>query len=268
MFRTFLELGRVSNLPTVWSNVLCGALIAQAGLANELLLPSLTLLAMLLSGTLLYTGGMWLNDAFDATWDMEQRPERPIPSRRISRSAVFWVGLSMLTLGSGLASVPWWQGGTPLALLCAMLTSVSVLLYDAWHKNNPWAPMMMGLCRVGLYTMGGFAFTDEPPQVFWFACAALWSYVVGLTHVARFETGTKLAQAWVSASLLTPVVVGLYGLGRLESGSTPQLITAGLLLLLLTWIAMSLIKVRSPGGIAGASAKRFAVNVRRCGFSC
>jgi 4-hydroxybenzoate polyprenyltransferase len=251
-FRTFLELGRVSNLPTVWSNVLCGALIAQSASTNDLQLPGMTLVAMLLCGTLLYVGGMWLNDAFDAAWDTNNRPERPIPSGRIRRASVFWIGFGMLALGSSFAAVPWSQGGSHLALVWALLTALSIVLYDRWHKNNPWAPMLMGLCRVGLYTMGGYAFTEHPPPLFWLACAALWSYVVGLTHVARFETGARLSQAWVSASLLAPAVVGLYGLGSLENDSTVRLATGGLLLLQLTWIGMALRKVGSPGGIGKA----------------
>ena len=34
----------------------------------------------------LYAAGMVLNDAFDAELDARERPERPIPSGRISRS--------------------------------------------------------------------------------------------------------------------------------------------------------------------------------------
>ena len=55
-----LKIGRVSNLPTVWTNVVAGAFLA--GVATD----TVTLLWLMLAVTLFYTGGMYLNDAFDA----------------------------------------------------------------------------------------------------------------------------------------------------------------------------------------------------------
>ena len=69
-----LKIGRVSNLPTVWTNVVAGAFLA--GLQADL--PQL--LWVMLAITLFYTGGMYLNDAFDADIDARERPSRPIPS--------------------------------------------------------------------------------------------------------------------------------------------------------------------------------------------
>ena len=60
--RTFLVLGRVSNVPTVWTNCLAGWLLAGGG--------EWTRFAWLCAGaTLVYLGGMFLNDAFDAEFD-------------------------------------------------------------------------------------------------------------------------------------------------------------------------------------------------------
>src|SRR3954466_5310656 len=71
--RTLLVLGRVSNLPTVWSNCLAGWLLSRGGAPDELFL--------LCAGTsLLYVGGMFLNDVFDIEFDRQHRSERPIPS--------------------------------------------------------------------------------------------------------------------------------------------------------------------------------------------
>jgi 4-hydroxybenzoate polyprenyltransferase len=91
---TLLKLGRVSNLPTVWTNVLAGAALADAGLRTWRL--SLVLLAM----SLFYVGGMFLNDYFDRAIDARERPERPIPARAISTSAVASIGLALLGAGA------------------------------------------------------------------------------------------------------------------------------------------------------------------------
>ena len=79
--RSLLILGRVSNLPTVWSNCFAGWWLAGAGSWNGLAL-------LCLGATCLYLGGMYLNDAFDAQFDQQHRPERPIPSGAISAAAV------------------------------------------------------------------------------------------------------------------------------------------------------------------------------------
>jgi hypothetical protein len=76
--RTLLVLGRVSTLPTVWSNCLAGWWLSGGG--------SWERFAMIcLGATCLYVGGMYLNDAFDAQFDQQHRPERPIPPARFAR---------------------------------------------------------------------------------------------------------------------------------------------------------------------------------------
>src|SRR5438105_11549728 len=90
---TFLVLGRVSNLPTVWSNCLAGWWLGGGGNFGNL--------PFLLAGaTFLYVGGMFLNDAFDAEFDRRHRKERPIPSGMIALDSVWRWGLAWLALGA------------------------------------------------------------------------------------------------------------------------------------------------------------------------
>ena len=67
-----LSLARVSNSPTVVTNVLAGAALAGGQGAPAALLA----LAMVL----FYTAGMYLNDLCDLARDRRERPERPLPS--------------------------------------------------------------------------------------------------------------------------------------------------------------------------------------------
>lgn len=69
-----LRLGRVSNLPTVWTNALAGAALAGGEPWQAAMLP------LLLALSLFYVGGMYLNDAFDRDIDARERPARPIPA--------------------------------------------------------------------------------------------------------------------------------------------------------------------------------------------
>src|SRR6266487_2708079 len=92
-WRTLLILGRVSNLPTVWSNCTAGWLLGGGGTVW-------ILVVICLGATCLYIGGMFLNDAFDVEFDREYRNERPIPSGQITLDAVWRWGFGWLGAGT------------------------------------------------------------------------------------------------------------------------------------------------------------------------
>src|SRR6266446_8979611 len=123
LLRTLLVLGRVSNLPTVWSNCLAGWWLGGGG--NIKKLPFL-----FAGATCLYVGGMFLNDAFDAEFDREYRKERPVPSGRIALETVWGWGLAWLALG--VLSLLWL--GEVTGRLGLVLT-LCIVFYDALHKQ-------------------------------------------------------------------------------------------------------------------------------------
>src|SRR5882672_1844198 len=129
--RALLILGRASNLPTVWSNCLAGWLLGGGGEPRRLAL-------LCLGATLVYLGGMFLNDAFDAQFDQQHRPERPIPSGAIQAGTVWkwgfvFLGLGWLVLG--------WLGNATLVLATVLV--LSILIYDAVHKIFAFSPVLM-----------------------------------------------------------------------------------------------------------------------------
>jgi hypothetical protein len=202
--RTLLELGRVSNLPTVVSNVLCGA-----ALAGEALRP-LSLGLAVVAGCLFYVGGMFLNDAFDAAIDAKERPERPIPSGRARRETVLGIGFGLLAAGEALLAVaaPFTPAG-PVLLLVGWLTASAVIAYDRWHKGLALSPVVMGLCRAGLYLMGAFAVSLQPDYGAYVAAFTLLLYVVGLTHIARFENASAVGRVWPTLFVFSPLALAL-----------------------------------------------------------
>src|SRR5271165_3341855 len=142
-FRTLLVLGRASNLPTVWSNCLAGWWLSGGGNGHKFF-------PLLLGTTLLYLGGMYLNDAFDARFDAQYRRERPIPAGAISVRAVWVIGFTLL--GVGLVCM-WFLGVTPGVL--ATLLCLCILAYDAVHKVLTISPVLMAGCRFLLYALAG-----------------------------------------------------------------------------------------------------------------
>ncbi|HSY20389.1 MAG TPA: UbiA family prenyltransferase, partial [Candidatus Acidoferrales bacterium] len=142
-FRTLLVLGRMSNLPTVWSNCLAGWWLGGGG--NYWKLPFL-----LLGMSILYTGGMFLNDAFDEEFDRQRRSERPIPSGKISAGKVWQLGFAQLAVGILLLLFC-----GKLAAFCAVLLALTILLYDFTHKFFTESPWIMGACRFWVYVIAG-----------------------------------------------------------------------------------------------------------------
>ena len=141
-WRTYLRLGRVSNLPTVWTNVLAGIVLAGGPLEPG------TLAALLVALSLFYVGGMYLNDAFDRKIDARERPERPIPSGLISAREVFAIGFGMLA-AAVLVLVGVTVGRAPpsnwLPVASGVALAAVITYYDAVHKRDPLSPLMMGL---------------------------------------------------------------------------------------------------------------------------
>lgn len=195
---TAAKLGRVSNLPTVWTNVLAGVVLAGASVTAG----TLTTLAVL--ATLLYVAGMFLNDAFDAEIDAKERPERPIPAGEVRRATVLRWGLTLLAAALGLAMLL----GTR-ALLATMATAAAIVLYDLHHKQVRAAPLVMGLCRVGLYLIAAFAVVPWPPAPLWIGALVLLGYVMGLTFVAKHENESTLVRLAPLLGLVGPLLLTL-----------------------------------------------------------
>jgi 4-hydroxybenzoate polyprenyltransferase len=197
--RTALELGRVSNLPTVWSNTLAGVVLAGAGGFGA------QFAVMLLAFSLFYTGGMFLNDAFDARIDALQRPERPIPSGEVGARTVFAWGFGLMAAGIALLA---WIGVAPA--LAGLTLAVAITFYDWHHKRNLFGPVVMGLCRVLVYVGAGLCITLALPDRLWVGAALMWCYLIGLTYVAKQETLDRVENLWPLLFLAAPVAGGAW----------------------------------------------------------
>lgn len=195
--RTHLALGRVSNLPTVWSNALAGAALAGAGLGGG------ASLALMLALSLFYTGGMYLNDAFDAELDAQERAARPIPMGEIRRGAVFLLGGAMLAIGIALGFLV----GSGAGFVGAAL-AITIVLYDWLHKRTELAPLLMGACRFLVYLMAALAAVG-PVFAATIGALGLFAHVVGLTFAARQEAYDRLDRAWPLLVLALPLLIAL-----------------------------------------------------------
>jgi 4-hydroxybenzoate polyprenyltransferase len=257
--QTALRLGRVSNLPTVWTNV-AAAIVLAGGVPHA---HTVALLA--LAASLFYVGGMFLNDVYDAEVDALERPERPIPAGEVDREVVGRWGYGLLgaglvvIAGHGLAlgTVPTWR-----ALLAGVATCAVIVAYDRWHKGNPAAPVIMGLCRVGVYVTAALAVAPSLSPALLVGAILLLGYVLGLTYVARHENESvpsqnveasgkalraRIRRWWPLAGLLAPA---LYMVPILRGTLIARALLGGFCL----WIyrALELLRRGEPPAIRGA----------------
>jgi 4-hydroxybenzoate polyprenyltransferase len=170
--RPYLELTRAPNLWTAVADILAGAALVGASP------PAIVFLSLSTIG--LYGGGVALNDLFDAGRDAIERPERPIPSGRISLRSAARFGSKLLLFGIGAAFL----AGSISGLL-AIAIALSAVCYDAWTKDHPiFGPLNIGLCR-GLNLLLGLS--TVPPLLFDHGMLGL----IPLTYIAAVTLTSK-----------------------------------------------------------------------------
>lgn len=284
--RAWLVLSRASNLPTVWSSILVGWLAATYwdGMSSSLSLypqmvdyskPAIgtivywTLPWLLLAVSAIYIGGMILNDAFDAAWDAQHRPSRPIPSGAVARSAALVVGFGLLLAGAAgviavrVLSVPDLPGVVAVSVLALTLVA-GVLIYNRWHKGVVWAPVVMGLCRALLPVIGaaiageGFVYSLGTKQGFYLllAAATLWAHTFGLTWVARHEATDGTPPGWTAWALFViPLPLAMFaGFDSMGCGVWAWVALG----LFLAWLWNSNRRHPLPAGVPGRVSDQLA----------
>jgi lipid-A-disaccharide synthase-like uncharacterized protein len=221
--RTYLILGRTSNLPTVWSNCLAGWWLGGGG--NLKRLPWL-----FLGTTLLYLGGMYLNDAFDADFDSQFRRERPIPSGVIPLKQVWQIGIGMLVAGIICLALM----GKTTGILAVLLT-LCILAYDVVHKLITFSPVLMASCRFFLYLVAASIATQGVSGRSVWSAFALAGYIVGLSYIARKESTRGALRYWPILFLASPIILAaIINRGPYQNPALLLSVVLGL------WVARSL----------------------------
>ncbi len=197
--RAWLELARLSNLPTVVTNVLVGAALGRLGGGPGAGIPWPAVSAVAGAVILFYVGGMAMNDVVDRDIDRQQNPGRPIPSGRITVRGAATFAVACLVVGVGLAAL-----AGPPALLLALLLVAAIVMYNRFHKAAAVSVVLMGVCRGLVYVMAAAAVAWPPdPVVATTLAVALTAYIALVSVVARVETGTTLdGRRWTGAALV------------------------------------------------------------------
>ena len=186
-----MQLTRPANVVTAVTDILAGMAIAQFTFSDLSPIP------LIVSTIGLYGGGIVMNDVFDAKLDSIERPERPIPSGKVSLTAATSFGISLLFLGILSAAIYSFQSGV-IAIVIALLTVV----YNRFAKHHTiLGPVTMGMCRGGNLILGMSVIPESIQR--WGLIALLpIAYIGAITLISQDEVhGGKRKSLYIAAIL-------------------------------------------------------------------
>ena len=242
---------RAGNLPTVWTNVLVGALVALP--LTESVPPLGALALMLLTGSCAYMGGMALNDVFDLAFDQSIGAPRPLAEGLLKRRTVLLVAMALLAASfvAALGAACLAEQPAVYTAACAAALVFAIVNYNAMHRRH-WAlaALLMACCRILLVVLTAIALTGAVTGPLWIAAGAIGLWTAGITVLARGERGGEAhGRGWlvlfVAAALCT---IPLY---MVVAADAFRMLIAGLLILLVCWIP-SIYGCRRQGRHTGA----------------
>lgn len=158
---TYLKLLRIPNIFTVPPDIILGytVVITLVSFAN---LPSnhtLALPVLITSSILLYLGGLVNNDYFDAKIDSTERPNRPIPSGRVTKKNALIMLIGLFLSGFVLSAFV-----NVMSMLLAGLLIACIVSYNYKLKNGHFRSYLMGGIR-GLNVLYGASFVLALPDL-------------------------------------------------------------------------------------------------------
>ena len=227
----YLSLMRPANIMTAIADILTG--IAISGLVVHFpgwfdqsfeFLNGRSGSLLILSTIGLYGGGVVLNDVFDAKLDRIERPERPIPSGKVSATGAGLLGILLLFFGVLAA----YMAALTSAIIALSIT-ILVVSYNALGKHHSIVgPINMGACRGGNLLLGISA-VPITVKSYWYLALIPMLYIGAVTMVSRGEVHGGNRQSLIGAiALYCLVIVSIFGLNLLSGyrfyATTPILV--------------------------------------------
>lgn len=216
--RATLELIRPANIVTAFADIVAGAAAATGILMVTD--PAATLIEsqiywLLLATFGLYGGGIVFNDFFDASLDAKERPERAIPSGRVTKTYAAILGGLLLLLGIVSAFMVNQTAG-----VLSVFISVCALYYDAKAKHSTLSgPLFMGSCRGGNLLLGAALFPESLATLWPLAFLPL-AYIGSITLISQGEVKGGSKTSGIFASLIvTTIAIALLLLAIMPSYS-------------------------------------------------
>jgi len=178
----WLELIRLPNAFTIPGDLLAGLLLASTAADS---VPWIKLAFVIPASLCFYFAGMALNDISDFKEDLEERPDRPLPSGRITPNAATNLVGVLCLLGLILCSFV-----NQHSLMVGAVLIGFIFAYNLFAKSIlVFGPLCMGLCRGVNFLLGVSCMPTEVlftnPVVSGFHAMTI--YVAMVTMLARNE---------------------------------------------------------------------------------
>lgn len=197
MLKDLVELVRAPAALTVPGDVLAGAVAAgdlrparAAGLSA--------------ASICIYWAGMALNDWADRDLDAVERPERPIPSGRVSASTALGLAAGLTATGLALAG----RAGGRSALATSAVLAATAWSYDLKAKNTAAGPVFMAAARALDVLVGA----GDQRRRAWAPALAVGTHILGVTAMSRGEvhgsTPLPARGALAATSAITAATLG------------------------------------------------------------
>ena len=177
----YLQLMRPANLVTAIADILAGLSLAKFIFSTDILSIQ-TIILLCISTVGLYGGGVVFNDVFDAELDAIERPERAIPSGKVTKQNATILGVLLLIIGIFCASIVSFE-----SMVIAFIIAILALVYDKFGKHHAFfGPINMGLCRGGNLLLGMSVMMSSLQEFWWIGIIPV-LYIAAITMISRGE---------------------------------------------------------------------------------
>lgn len=227
-FPAAADVAALVRLPAVLS--VPGDVLLGAAASGNRLRPRTVALAT--SSGLLYLAGMALNDWADREVDARERPQRPIPSGRVTPAFALGLAAGLTAAGVALSA----RAGGCSSLAVSLPLAGAVWAYDLALKSTAAGPAAMAACRALDVLVGAGAGQLVPALP---AAGVIGAHTLMLTTVSRHEVDGAGPGVARRALATTAAVAGAAGAlawsrGRGRPSGVARLGAAGALLVAYT----------------------------------
>ena len=175
--KAIFDLCRISNLPTVWTNVMAAIVLSGSGFSWR------NFLILSLSMSFFYSGGMCLNDIMDVAIDRIKKPFRPITTGRVSIQNAYILTITLFVIAlSLLLFVPY-----QTAIYTGFLLLAVIVAYDRLHNRHSKSIILMATCRQMVFVVSAIAVTGRVGFFVLIAGFIQFVYILTISLVAKRE---------------------------------------------------------------------------------
>lgn len=208
----YLTLVRFPNLFTLPSNVLAGYF--SSNIYNEVEIN--TIILVIFSSACLYAAGVIFNDIADRQIDRKERPNRPIPSGKVTQRSAIILALLLMAISITVNYLI-----SAVTFIVGFILVATIMLYDFVLKNSLFGPMVMGTTRLLNILLGAspnlsnliVGQFDDGLYRLCLVCFSEFVYIASISALSRYETNknpTFHLRWFHTIPFLLPLSIGVY----------------------------------------------------------